>query len=215
MHPDRQIPYRLMKKYPAIATVEFQDIAMGTFTADAMVKKSPIAAIRYGTISPGRFLVLVGGSTAAVEESYNEALFVGRESILDHVFLPDVHPDLHDGLIKSRRMKTGSESLAVLETLTVSTNIRAAELALKATPIDLVEIRYGDDLLQGKGVCIFHGPLHDLQASMDQATGWLTEKNCTFSHRIISAPHESIGQGIDAGTRFDEATLLDLGGEKG
>ena len=48
--------------------------------------------IKSGTVSRGRYLIIIGGSTASVEESLNEALAVGQASRLDHAFLPDVHP---------------------------------------------------------------------------------------------------------------------------
>ena len=41
----------------AIALLEFDSIAAGTLTADAMVKNSPIDLLRCGTVHPGKYPV--------------------------------------------------------------------------------------------------------------------------------------------------------------
>ncbi|MFQ5584163.1 MAG: BMC domain-containing protein [Calditrichia bacterium] len=50
-----------MKIYPAIALIEISNIAAGIKVGDAMLKKSPIALLKTGTVSRGKYLVLVGG----------------------------------------------------------------------------------------------------------------------------------------------------------
>ena len=92
-----------MKNPPAIAVVEFKDIAVGIVATDAMLKKSPIAFLKCGTISRGRYLTLIGGTTASVEEAINEGLFWGGANVLDHVLLADVHPQVYDAILGQRR----------------------------------------------------------------------------------------------------------------
>ena len=92
-----------MSTYPAIAVIEFASIADGIYCTDALLKKAPIAMIKSGTVSRGRYLVIIGGSTASVEESLNEALAAGHGSRLDHAFLPDVHPQLHEAILGQRQ----------------------------------------------------------------------------------------------------------------
>ena len=53
-----------MKIYPAIAALEFDDIAAGVAATDAMLKRAPIAFFKSGTITHGRYLTLIGGTTA-------------------------------------------------------------------------------------------------------------------------------------------------------
>ena len=75
-----------MSTPPAIAVFEFDSIAVGTCTADAMVKKAPINAFRIGTVQPGKYLVLIGGSVADVDESRREGLRIGGERVTDEIF---------------------------------------------------------------------------------------------------------------------------------
>jgi len=120
-----------MRKYPTIAVMEFASIADGIYCTDALLKKAPIAMIKSGTVSGGRYLIIIGGSTASVEESLTEALAVGQASRLDHTFLPDVDPQLHDAVLGQRQPVT-EDAVAILETDTVAANVRAAESRSKA-----------------------------------------------------------------------------------
>ena len=53
-----------------MALLEFKTVAAGVLASDRMVKRAPIALLRCGTIHPGRFLILVGGSVASTEEAF-------------------------------------------------------------------------------------------------------------------------------------------------
>ena len=92
-----------MKKHPAIAVVEFSEIPCGMSATDAMLKKAPIAFVKCGTISRGRYLTLVGGSTASVDESLREGLAQGGPSVLDHILLADVHPRVYEAILGRRK----------------------------------------------------------------------------------------------------------------
>jgi microcompartment protein CcmL/EutN len=207
------ITIRMMKKYPAIAVVEFRDIAAGMHATDAMLKKAPIMFVRAGTISGGRYMTLIGGTTASVDESFNEGLFHGAQSVIDHVFLADVHPHLHDAILGHRRTG-GSGAMAIVETPTVSANVRSAELALKGTPVSLVEIRLADQGLAGKGLSIYQGELHDVEAAIDIVLSHLVRTRSDVMYKIISSPHEAMTLEVDAGTMFSDTKSMELDGER-
>ncbi len=203
-----------MKKAPALAVLEFSDIPSGIDATDAMLKKAPIAFVKSGTITRGRFLTLIGGSTAAVEESLREGLYRGGDAVLDHLLLADVHPRVYDAILGGRRAG-GTGAIAVIETDTVASNVRAAEVALKGTPVELVELRLADSGLSGKGISIYQGELPDIQAAVSIALGYLRETGGEVRHTVISSPHEALGRQIGSGTSFGTAALLELDGEEG
>ena len=203
----------LVRKYPSIAVIEFSGIADGIYCTDALLKKAPIAMIKSGTVSHGRYLIIIGGSTASVEESLNEALAVGQSSLLDHTFLPDVHPELHDAILGAR-VPVQPDAVAILETDTVSANVRAAELALKETNARLVELRLADYEMSGKAISLFNGELPDIQAAMELAGDFLRGRKEYVQHRIICRPHEALTQHLADGTRFAAGKPLELDGEE-
>ena len=102
-------------RHGAIALLEFESIAAGVKASDLMVKHSPIALLRCGTIHPGRFLILVGGSVASTQEAYAVGMQLGEaeRSLSDSVLLGDVHPALHDAVLGKRKDLSG-DALAVV-----------------------------------------------------------------------------------------------------
>ncbi len=63
-----------------------------------MVKRSPVELLHAGTVHSGKYLILIGGGTAEVEESYREGMQAAPAEILDEVFLPQVHPRVVEAL---------------------------------------------------------------------------------------------------------------------
>lgn len=202
-----------MKKVPALAVFDFDDIPAAIHAVDALLKKAPIALLKSGTVTRGRYLVVIGGSTGATDESARETLAVGGGAILDHAFLPDVHPSLHDAIFGRRR--NAGDSLLVVETDTASSIVRAVEAALKGTPVELIEIRLSDSGLSGKGLALLAGTLHDVEAAASLAAGGQGNPPRGFSHRIIAAPHDDMARVIGTSTSFETSPVLELDGEKG
>ena len=204
-----------MKKASALAVIDYEDIPAGVYAVDAILKKAPIAFVRAGTVSRGRYLVLFGGSTASTQESLGEALATTRAAVLDYAFLPDIHPSLYDAVFGAKKKTTGS--LLILETDTASSIVRAVEAAMKGTPVELIEVRLSDTGLAGKGIALLTGTLHDVDAAAVLAAAGTSSEAPPrgFSHRIIAAPHDVLERDITAATRFDAAPLLELDGEAG
>jgi microcompartment protein CcmL/EutN len=208
-----------MKPCPAIAVLEFDDIPTGIAATDAMLKRAPIAFVRCGTITHGRYLTVIGGTTASVAESAEEGVRYAAGHLLDHVVLPDVHPRLYEGVAGSRQPRV-TGSLAILESPTVSATVRAAEAALKGTPVELVEIRLADAGLAGKGVVVLEGTLHDVEAAValavarDEREGIpAPQGGGRLSYRVIPAPHDGTAAQTGHGTSFDSALTIQLEGE--
>ena len=132
--------------------------------------------------------------------------------MLDHLFLADVHPRVYDAIL-GRRKPGGVGALAIIETDTVAANVRAAEAALKGTPVDLIEIRLADAGLSGRGLSVYQGTLPDIEAAIDIVTRHLGESGGQLRHRIVSAPHEALIRQIETSTWFGSQEVLDLDGE--
>jgi microcompartment protein CcmL/EutN len=201
-----------MKKHPAIAIVEFGDIPVGMYATDAMLKKAPIAFIKCGTISRGRYLTVIGGTPASVEEALAEGQRLGGSGVLDHLLLADVHQQVYDAILGQRKVG-GRGSLAIIETDTVASNVRAAELALKGTPVDLIEIRLADAGLSGKGVSIYQGELHDVEAAIAIVVAFLETSGVGVRYRVIPSPHEALTRQVEISTYFGSSRLLELDGK--
>jgi len=183
------------------------------YCTDAILKRAPIAMIKSGTVSHGKYLVIIGGSTGSVEESLNEAMSLGRNSIIDHAFLPDLHSNVHDAVL-GQRAPLVQDAVAILETSSVASNIRAAELAVKGTEVRLIELRLAEYELSGKALSLYNGELYQVEAAMDIAVEFLRSRKEYIQHRIIAQPHETLTQKLAAGTQFAIARPHSLEGEE-
>ncbi|HUU85605.1 MAG TPA: BMC domain-containing protein [Phycisphaerae bacterium] len=189
-----------MTPYPAIAIVELDSVATGTTVGDAMVKAAPIDRIHAGTIHRGKYLVLVGGSVASVEESLTAGLRVGGESVVDHVLLADVHEEVHDAVFGKRRDDT-FDALGIIETETVAATVRAAEAGVKGALVHVKEIRLGDGLA-GKGLVHFTGAVADVQAAIEIGTAAIADRRGGLWTTVIPALHEEMARETGESTRF-------------
>ncbi len=191
-----------MTRHPAIALLELDSIAIGAMTADAMVKRAPVELMRAGTVQPGKYLVLVGGTVAAVEEAHIEGLRVAGEALLSQIILPDVHEQVYDSVDGRRRDNTG-DALGVIETSSIPANVRAADRAVKTANVVIVEIRLGDGL-GGKGITHLTGRVEDVQAAVQAGVASVTEPGVLTRSVIIPAQHDDLSERVARSTRFFE-----------
>ncbi len=185
---------------PALALIEFDSIASGIEAGDAMAKKAPVAGIVAGTVQPGKFLVLVHGVVADVEESLLEGLRVGASSAVDSVYLPGVHPDVVDAL-SSGRSTAGIEALGIVETRSVAAAIAAADAGVKGAEVELLELRLADGL-GGKGLVFFIGQVADVEAAVQIGTAVIAGSGALVRAVVIPRLHADMSALLLEGTRW-------------
>jgi microcompartment protein CcmL/EutN len=185
---------------PALALLEFSSIATGIQAADAMVKRAPIDVIRAGTVQPGKYLVLVGGQVADVEESLAAGREVGGAAVVDLVYLPQVHPEVV-GAIAGGRVPQITDALGVVETTTVAAAIHAADAGIKGAEVRLVEVRLADGL-GGKGIVLFSGLVADVEAAVEIGVGVLERPDLLVRQVVIPQLHPEVWENVADATRF-------------
>lgn len=185
---------------PALALLDFSSIAVGIEAADAMVKRAQLDTLRAGTVQPGRYLVLLGGSVADVHESLDAGLEVGGAALLDQVFLPNVHPDVV-AAIGGGREPESNDALGVVETMTVSAAINAADAGVKGAEVRLVEVRLADGL-GGKGIVMYSGMVADVEAAVEIAVSVLPRPELLVRQVVIPQLHAEMWGNIADTTSF-------------
>jgi len=201
-----------MKKYPAIALLEISGIATGIYCADMMIKCAPITILKSGTVHNGKHLILIGGSVASVEEAFYKGLTAAEDQIIDHVFLPDVHDDVHDAILGQRK-KCTKEAIGIIETASVAAIIQSTDAAIKQTHISIVEIRIADHL-GGKAFSIVNGEVEDVQSAVEIAKERTTKSEFWIQKIVIPNLHQEIGAQLAQSTYFGQLEIQHLvGGE--
>lgn len=205
---------------PALALIELASIAVGIEVGDAMVKRAPVDVVHAGTIQPGKYLVLVAGTVADVEEALAAGVEIGACCLVDTVFLPNVHDQVVAALRGSRRAGTG-EALGVVETASVAATIEAADAGVKGAQVELLEVRLGDGL-GGKGYLLFDGSVSDVEAAVAAALARISDPLASSGAvpgsrapiaRVIPQLHREMRAELEAGARFSSRVADTVGGE--
>ena len=191
------------KKFPAICLIEFNNVADGITAADAMTKKAPISMLKAGTISQGKYLVLIGGSTASVKESFQEGMTISSENVVDSLFLPDIHNQVYQAVLGDRQ-PCDAEALGIIETGTVAATIQAADAGVKGAKVNIVEIRLADGY-GGKGYTLFNGKVEDVEAALEIGLQSIETHQVSVFSRIISALHPRVSREIESSLRFSQS----------
>ena len=148
----------------AIAAIETSSIAQGIVVADAMVKQSEVDVLEVSPLSPGRYWILIGGEVATVRASHRRGVEVAADTLLDQLFIPQ----LHEGVMAALRGLVGAntdDAYGVIETLTAASAIVAADVAIKAADVTLRDVRLANGI-GGKGIVTLSGSLSAVQAGI-------------------------------------------------
>ena len=194
--------------HPALAILEFASIAVGIEAGDAMVKRAPLSLIRTGTVQPGKYIVLIAGDVASVDESLAAGRAVGGEAIIDTVFLPDIHPDVVTAMRGDRAFGDG-EALGIIETSTVAGVIQAADAAVKGATVTAAQITMADGL-GGKGYALFGGVLSEVEAAVTAGVGALVPGQLV-AQVVIPQLHDEMREDVVASPYFADRVQREAG----
>jgi microcompartment protein CcmL/EutN len=187
---------------PALGLVELSSIALGLVTGDAMAKRAPVSTLHAGTVHPGKYLVLVGGDVAAVDEALAAGRLAAGGSLLGELFLPAVDPAVVEALRGARRGSDG-EALGIVETRTVASTLQAADAGVKGAAVELLEVRLADGL-GGKAFALFGGQVTDVEAAVEQAIAVLASPAEVVAHAVIAQLHPEMRLNLRAHAEFGE-----------
>ena len=186
----------------ALALLEYDSVAVGLLAVDRMLKKSPVALLRCGTIHPGRYLALIGGTVGSTEEAFEEGLASGRQAaaLVAGVCLPDPVAAVGEALVGGRHEPV-ADTLGVFEVSTSPGLLGLIDRLLKSVPVNLVEIRLADDL-GGRALAIVDGDLTDVQEAAALAPSCLAEGSTLVNVAVIARLNDTLRTIVGEGTRF-------------
>ena len=100
-------------------------------------KRAPVTLLRAEPVSPGKFLVLVAGDVASVEESFVVGLDVAADRLVDKLILPQAPEQLWPAL-RGEPVANDLASLGIVETHNVAATLHGGELQAGAVSGALV-----------------------------------------------------------------------------
>ena len=174
----------------AIGMVEFSSIARGIYAADQMVKISEVEIVTAQTICPGKYIALVEGDVAAVQDSVHIGEKFAGEYFVDSLVIPNVHHGIFPA-ITGATMPEHVTALGIFETFSVATMITAADQILKAAELEAIEIRLGTGL-GGKSFFTFTGDVAAVETGVEAGRGVAETKGLMVDAEVISSPSDRL-----------------------
>jgi microcompartment protein CcmL/EutN len=174
----------------SIGLIELTSIAAGYQVADAMLKASEVEIVLSRTICSGKYMVLIAGDVAAVTSSVEAGSITGRGSVIDTFVIPNVHAAVFPAIAGTSKVDL-LEALGIVESFSVASLIEAADAAVKAARVQLIEIRLAM-ALGGKAFLTLTGEVAAVQAAVDAGAAVVSEKGLLVNKVVIPQPRKEL-----------------------
>lgn len=174
----------------AIGVVEFISVARGIYTADQMLKTADVDVVTCTSICPGKYMAIVHGDIAAVEDSVNVGVRTAGEYCVDYITIANVDPQVFPAITGSS-MPDKISSLGIMESFSVSTMIIAADAVLKSADLTAIDLRLGN-ALGGKAYFTFTGEIGAVETGIAAGKAVAEEKGFLVNAEYISSPSEKL-----------------------
>ena len=174
----------------SIGLIELTSIAAGFEVADAMLKAAEVELILSRTICSGKYMVLIGGDVAAVTSSVEAGSITGRGSVIDTFVIPNVHPSVFPAIAGTSNVNL-LEALGIVESFSVASLIEAADAAVKAAKVQLIELRLAM-ALGGKAFVTLTGEVAAVQAAVDAGAAVVAQKGLLVNKVVIPQPRKEL-----------------------
>lgn len=174
----------------SVGCIELSSIAVGYTVADAMVKSANIEIVWSEIHCPGRLMLMILGDTSSVEAAISLGLSKGGDRVVDSLVLSRIHSDVI-AVIKKRRTVENMRALGVIEALSLSSAIEAADAIAKSSNVEIIDINTAIGIA-GKGVVTFTGDIASVSSAVEIATNGATSRGNQLFTSVIANPSVDI-----------------------
>lgn len=148
----------------AIGFLEFNSIAKGVLAADAVLKAAQTELVFARPCCPGKYHILFTGEVAAVDASLEAGKRLGGEYLVDAVIIPRVHPDVIRAITQCTQVEAHL-ALGIMEFFSITAAVYAADAAVKAAEVNLIDVRLGTGI-GGKSFVMLTGEVAAVEESV-------------------------------------------------
>lgn len=174
----------------AIGLIELNSVAKGFEVTDVLIKTAQSELVEAHSICPGKFLVLITGTTADVESSISKGVESAQDTLVDKLIIPNIHPQLIPA-IRGMSPVNDLDALGIIETFSVASCIVAADAAAKKADIKLIDIRLAN-ALGGKAYVTLTGEVGSVRSAVNAGCNAIKEEGILIRRVVIPQPHEDL-----------------------
>jgi microcompartment protein CcmL/EutN len=174
----------------AIGMIELGSIAAGFQATDAMLKAADVELLLGRSICSGKYMVVVRGDTAGVEESVASGVTAAGFGVIDTFVIPNVDESVFAaiaGTVKAEKL----EALGVLEAFSVASLIEGVDAAVKSANVQLIEVRLAM-ALGGKAFATMTGSVSAVQSAVECGAQIIAAKGMLVNKAVIASPRSEL-----------------------
>ena len=172
----------------SIGLVEVKNVSKGIVVTDEMLKSAGIVLISSGSVCPGKFVTIVGGELSAIHAAVDRAELIAEDALIDKFVIGNLGDNVFEAICGTADVKE-KKAFGIVETFTAASAIQAADAAVKAGDIELIEVRVARGL---GGKCF----VADVKAGVEAGARIATEQGVLINTEVIANPHPELWEAV-------------------
>ena len=179
----------------AIGLLELKNMTKGILAADAMLKAANVEMIMAQPMCPGKYVVMVAGDVGAVQSAViSGRTAAGSDNVVDEFMLPNLHASVFPALTGCTAVHE-IKSLGVIESYSVASAIVAADTAVKASNVELIEVRLARGM-GGKAMVTLTGDVGAVTAAVRAGSEAIKASGFLVDQLVLPAPHSALHKSL-------------------
>ncbi len=174
----------------SVGLIEVKNISKGLKVTDEMLKSAGVTLLQSGAVCPGKFVTLVGGDLSAVQAAVDRAVLAAEESLIDQFVIGRLGDRIFEALAGIADVPE-KKALGLIETFTAASAILAADAAVKAADVCLIEVRIARGM-GGKSFVSLTGDVSDVQAAVEAGARIPAQEGVLINTEVIASPHPDL-----------------------
>lgn len=176
--------------FETIGFLELNSIAKGIEAADIILKTAEVNLIFAKAGCPGKYYILFTGEVAAVNASIEAGAEAGGGHTVDYCVIPRVHPQVIQA-INLAGVPDTRNAVGIMEFFSVTASVYAADAAVKAAEVDLIDVRLGTGI-GGKSFVVLTGEVAAVREAVSCGVETENAKGMLVSSVVIPNPRKEI-----------------------
>lgn len=174
----------------AIGFLELNSIAKGVEVADIILKAANVKILSAKASCPGKYYLLFTGNVGAVQASLDAGSQAGDSHVVDQCLIPRINPQVIKA-INMTSMPQSMRALGIMEFFSVTASIYSADAAVKASDVELVDLRLGTGI-GGKSFVLLTGEVAAVTEAVRCGISTPNAEGMLISSAVIPSPHPDL-----------------------
>ncbi|MDY3846213.1 MAG: BMC domain-containing protein [Eubacteriales bacterium] len=176
--------------FSAVGIIELKSIAKGVEATDAALKSAGVRMVSAHPACPGKYEIIIEGSISNVTSSIEHVKGRFEHYIIDSSIMGRIDENVIKALFGTETTaKKGS--LGIIETFSAASAIKAADIAVKTSRVEIYDMRVSRGM-GGKGIVFLTGEVGDVTAAVEAGANYAKREAMLSSYSVIAAPHEEL-----------------------